>query len=144
MKKPISDHLSSKLSIENGPDIMRLEMMIRFGPNLAWNVVFRLFLPNAAINVPNSCYRNLFWCLLLGKPILDWPKFALFVVIWQNYIYHYSFCFFDLLLLYFLYLIFFCPRRSRPLGLWLVVVKIDFIDPHNVKIKVVRINQMSF
>ena len=80
------------------------------GPNMAQNVVFRLFLPNATMNVPNFRYRNLFWCLLLGKPIvyarkiLDWPKFALFVVIWQNYIYH-SFCFFDLLLLYFLYLV---------------------------------------
>ena len=80
------------------------------------------------MNVPNFRYRNLFWCLLLGKPIvyarkiLDWPKFALFVVIWQNYIYH-SFCFFDLLLLYFIYLVFVGPRRSRPRGLRLVCMK---------------------
>ena len=56
-----------------------------FGPNLDQNVVFRLFLPNAALNVPNFCYRNFIWGLLLGKPnvyagkILDWPKFGPFM-----------------------------------------------------------------
>ena len=31
--------------------------LAHFGPNLAWNVVFRPFLQNAAMNVPNFCYR---------------------------------------------------------------------------------------
>ena len=54
-----------------------------FGPNLAQNVVFRLFLPNATINVPNFRYINFIWGLLLGKPhcysgkILDWPQFVI-------------------------------------------------------------------
>ena len=55
-----------------------------FGPNLAQNVVFRPFLQNAVLNVPNYRYRNFICGLLLGKPNvyagknLDWPKFGPF------------------------------------------------------------------
>ena len=41
-----------------------------FRPYLARNVVFHLFLPYAAMNVPNFRYRNFIWGLLFGKPIL--------------------------------------------------------------------------
>ena len=49
-----------------------------------WMCPVRLFLPNAAMNVPNFRCRNFVWGLLPGKPtvydrkILDWPKFGPF------------------------------------------------------------------
>ena len=38
------------------------------GPNLAQNVVFRLFLQNALLKVHNFCHRHFMCSLLLGKP----------------------------------------------------------------------------
>ena len=39
-----------------------------FGPKLAQNFVFSLFLQNAALKVPNFCYRHFICSFLLGKP----------------------------------------------------------------------------
>ena len=41
-----------KIWIDQNWDLLCPNLAL-FGPNLAQNVVFRLFLPNAALNVPN-------------------------------------------------------------------------------------------